>query len=190
MGVLLDVLLLFVEAAVGELVVEGFEFAGLDTVAFALEEGGHFEFLLGLFEFAAVVGGHLLVEELFALLEGLLVEVAVLLGLLELEGGDADLEDCVAWVGGGVPLRLDDGRIPNRMKFRYNKLQNELVVTDLPHHLLITYPLMHCNSIGLGKKWMGLKRVGEGMGYSNGNRIRCILMQKSLGSMGRMNEIG
>jgi hypothetical protein len=45
------------------------------------------------------------------LLEGLLVELAVFLGLLELESRHIDFEHRVSCIGKCVRLRLDDGRI-------------------------------------------------------------------------------
>jgi hypothetical protein len=94
-GVLLDVLLFVVESAVCQFIIKGLELSGFDAVALILEEGGHLDFLLGFLQLAAVVGDHLLVEVLLALVEGLLVKLAVLLRLLEFESGHAHLQHCV-----------------------------------------------------------------------------------------------
>lgn len=111
MGILLDVFLLVVESAVCQFIIEGFELSGFDAVALILEEGGHLDLLLRLLQLAAVVGHHLLIKELLALLEGLLVQLTVLLRLLELESGHAHLQHCMRCIGKEVRLRLDDGRI-------------------------------------------------------------------------------
>lgn len=96
-----------------KLVIKGSQFAGLDSAAgVSLQKRGHFDFLLEFVGFALVEVAKLFVEGLLAVLEGLLVHLVILLGLFELEGGDADLQDCVSsWVREELPFFLEEGRM-------------------------------------------------------------------------------
>jgi len=95
----------------GKFIIKRFQLAGFDPITFIFEQGGHLDLLLRFLELARLVRGHLFVKKLFALLEGLLVELAVFLGLLELESRHIDFEYRVSCIGKCVRLRLDDGRI-------------------------------------------------------------------------------
>lgn len=126
MHILLQVFLFVKQFALGELVIEGFEFAGLDPAAFPLQQGGQVDFFFGFFFVVAVCLAHFGVECLFALLKGFLVELAVLLGLFELEGGDADFENCVGCVWWGVRFFLEAGRMCGSCVLKLYKLQNKV----------------------------------------------------------------